>query len=224
MSKSENHPNLLNRCISITMCLAMTVMLGCSSGVKRSDKAVSSAETLRREWTNLQYQIDKTIQSLDAVVAAKEANLRGSYKKYVSELKTLKSQTEKVASRAQKLKKSSQAYLDAWEKKMQEVSNPELREQAAQRRAKASVRFEDSRDEFDRIRSDYEQFAKNLKEIKVVLDNDLNPAGVSSVEKVIEQTKESSEPLKKDIATIIKALDEITEALSGPPTAAGEKK
>jgi len=219
MSKSENHSNLLKSCITVAMCLGVMTMLGCSSGVKRSDKAVSSAKTLQRECTNLQGQIDKTIQSLDAVVAAKEAGLRGAYKKYVSELKTLKSRTKKVSSRAQKLKKSSQAYLDAWEKKMQEVSNPELREQAAQRRAKASAKFEDSRDEFDRILDDYEQFAKNLREIKVVLDNDLNPAGVSSVEKVVEQTKESSEPLKKDIATIIKALDEITEALAGPPPA-----
>ncbi len=220
MSKLENHSNLWKCCLSIAMCLSMMTMLGCSSGVKRSDKAVSSAKTLQRECVNLQGQIGKTIQSLDAVVAAKEADLRGAYKNYVSELKTLKSQANKVASRSQKLKKSSQGYLDAWEKKMQEVSNPELREQAAQRRAKASAKFEDSRDEFDRIRSDYEQFAKNLRDIKVVLDNDLNPAGVASVEKVIEQAKKSSEPLKKDIATIIKALDEITTALSGPPPVA----
>jgi chromosome segregation ATPase len=217
MSKSENHPNLLKRCLSVAMCLGILVVLGCSSGVKRSDKAVSSAKTLKRECTNLQGQIDKTIQSLDGVVAAKEAGLRVAYNTYVSELKTLKSQSKKVASRAQKLKKSSQAYLDAWEKKMQEVSNPELREQAAQRRATASARFEDSRDEFDRIRTDYEQFAKNLRDIKVVLDNDLNPAGVSSIEDVIAQAKVDSKPLKKDIATIIEALDGITEALAGPP-------
>ena len=224
MSKSENHPNLLKSGLSIAMCLAMMTLLGCSSGVKRSDKAVSSAKTLKRECTNLQGQIDKTILSLDGVVAAKNADLRTAYKKYVSELKTLKSQSNKVASHSEKLRKNSQAYLDAWEKKMQDVQNPKLREQAAQRRAKASARFEDSRDEFDRIRSDYELFSKNLKEIKVVLDNDLNPAGVSSVEDVVTEAKESSEPLKKDIATIIKALDGITEALSGPPPAADEKK
>jgi hypothetical protein len=132
-------------------------------------------------------------------------------------MKTLKSQTKKVASQSQKLKKSSQGYLDAWEKSMQEVQNPELREQAAQRRAKASARFEETKDEFDRIRSDYELFAKNLREIEVALDHDLNPAGVASIEGVIAQAKEDSKPLKKDIETIIEALDKVTAALSRAP-------
>ncbi|MHC5179501.1 MAG: DUF2959 family protein [Planctomycetota bacterium] len=192
-------------------------MFGCSSGVKRSDKAVSSAESLKRECVSLQGQIDKTIQSLDGVVAAKNADLKTAYKKYVSELKRLKSQTNKVASRAQRLKRSSQSYLDAWEKRMQEVQNPELRQQAAERRAQASARFEDTRDEFDRIKSDYELFAKDLKEIKAALDNDLNTAGVTSIEEVIQQAKKNSEPLKKDIDTIIAALDKITAALSRAP-------
>ena len=224
MSKPENHSNLLKRCFTVAVCLGMMVMLGCSSGVKRSDKAVSSAKTLKRECVNLQGQIDRTIQSLDGVVAAKEAGLRAAYKSYVSELKALKSQSKKVASRSAKLRKNSHAYLDAWEKKMQDVSNPKLREQAAQRRAKASARFDENTGEFNRVREDYELFAKNLRDIKVVLDNDLNPAGVSSVEDVVAQAKVDSEPLKKDIATIIEALDRITEALAGPPPAVDEKK
>lgn len=203
--------------MSAAVCLGIAALLGCASGVKRSDKAVSSAESLKRECVNLQGQIEKTIRSLDGVVAAKEADLHTAYKNYVSELKTLKSQTNKVASRAQRLKKSSQKYLDAWEKGMLEVQNPELRQQAAQRRAQASARFEDTRDEFDRIKSDYELFAKDLREIKVALDNDLNPAGVTSIEAAIKQAKKSSGPMKEDVDTIIEALDKITAALSRTP-------
>ena len=217
MSKTINYPKVLKSCCTAAVYVVITVLLGCSSGVKRSDKAVSSAETLKRECINLQGQIDKTIQSLDGVVAAKDADLSTAYKSYVSEMKTLKSQTKKVASQSQKLKKSSQGYLDAWEKSMQEVQNPTLREQAAQRRAQASARFEETKDEFDRIRSDYELFAKNLREIEVALDHDLNPAGVASIEGVIAQAKEDSEPLKKDIETIIAALDKVTAALSRAP-------
>ena len=217
MSRIIHNSNVLRYSLSIMACVGMALMFGCSSGVKRSDKAVSSAEALKRECINLQGQIDKTIQSLDGVVAAKDADLSTAFKSYVSEMKTLKSQTKKVASQSQKLKKSSQGYLDAWEKSMQEVQNPELREQAAQRRAKASARFEETKDEFDRIRSDYELFAKNLREIEVALENDLNPAGVASIEGVIAQAKEDSEPLKKDIETIIAALDKVTAALSRAP-------
>jgi hypothetical protein len=86
-----------------------------------------------------------------------------------------------------------------------------------QRRAEASLRFEETKDEFDRIRADYDLFEKDLREIEVALDNDLNPAGVTSVESVIQQAKKNSEPLKKDIETIIAALDKITAALSRAP-------
>jgi chromosome segregation ATPase len=217
MSKTISYPKVLKSCCTLAVYVAITVLLGCSSGVKRSDKAVSSAESLKRECVNLQGQITKTIQSLDGVVAAKDADLSTAYKSYVSEMKTLKSQTKKVVSQSQKLKKSSQGYLDAWEKSMQEVENPELRKQAAERRAQASARFEETKDEFDRIRSDYELFAKNLREIEVALEHDLNPAGVTSIEGVIEQAKKDSEPMKKDIDTIIAALDKVTAALSRKP-------
>ena len=217
MSKTINYSNVLRVCFSGAMCLGIAVMLGCSSGVKRSDKAVSSAEALKRECTNLQGQIDKTIQSLDGVVAAKNADLSTAYKNYVSEMKTLKSQTKKVVSHSQKLKNSSQAYLDAWEKSMQDVQNATLREQAAQRRAQAAARFEDTKDEFDRIQADYDLFAKDLKDIEMALDHDLNPAGVTSIEPVINQAKIDSKPLKKDLDTIIAAIDKITAALSRTP-------
>ena len=217
MSKTINYPNVLRNCFSITMCFGIAVSLGCSSGVKRSDKAVSSAEALKRECINLQGQIDKTIQSLDGVVAAKNADLSTAYKNYVSEMKTLKSQTKKVVSHSQKLKKSSQAYLDAWEKSMQDVQNPTLREQAAQRRAQAAARFEETKDEFDRIQADYDLFAKDLRDIENALDHDLNPAGVTAIEPVIKQAKIDSKPLKKDLDTIIAAVDKITAALSRAP-------
>ena len=217
MSKTINYPNVLRNCFSITMCFGIAVSLGCSSGVKRSDKAVSSAEALKRECINLQGQIDKTIQSLDGVVAAKNADLSTAYKNYVSEMKTLKSQTKKVVSHSQKLKKSSQAYLDAWEKSMQDVQNPTLREQAAQRRAQAAARFEETKDEFDRIQADYDLFAKDLRDIENALDHDLNPAGVTAIEPVIKQAKIDSKPLKKDLDTIIAAVDKITAALSRMP-------
>ena len=217
MSQKTYHPDVSKVCFSAAVYVGIAVLLGCSSGVKRSSQAMSSAESLKRECISLQGQIGKTIQSLDGVVAAKETDLRPAYRKYVSEMKTLKSQAKKVASRSQKLKKTNQKYLDEWEKGMQDVQNPELRKQATQRRAEASLRFEETKDEFDRIRADYDLFEKDLREIQVALDNDLNPAGVTSVESVIQQAKKNSEPLKKDIETIITALDKITAALSRKP-------
>lgn len=212
-----NDSTVLRSLFLAVVCLGSTFLIGCSSGVKRSDKAVSSAEALKRECTNLQGQIDKTIQSLEGVVAAKNADLSSAFKNFESQMKSLKSQTNKVVSRAKKLKKSSEGYLAAWEKSMQEVENPELRKQAAERRASAAARFEETKDEFDRIKSDYELFAKNLREIQVALDHDLNPAGVTSIEPVIQQAKTDSQPMKKDIDTIIDALDKITAALSRMP-------
>ena len=216
MSKLKNHFTLF-----VVLALVVMVAAGCSSGLKRSDKAVSSVDKLSRDCTALQTHIDRTIRSMDSMATVQQTYLREAYGRYSAELKAMNKQAKKVAKGAEKLRNKSRAYLDAWEAKMQDVKDPDLRKQAAKRRDVAAERFAKTRDEFTRIRDNYNKFAESLSEIQVALDNDLNPAGVKSVAKFIKRAKKDAEPLKEDIQTIVEALQEVAEVLSGVNPAEG---
>jgi len=84
---------------------------------------------------------------------------------------------------------------------------------------KAQEQFNEARNERKRIKENFDKFYTNLREIKTVLDNDLNPAGVESMEKFIATAKENAGPVKEDIDKIIAVLKEVSSALKagGPP-------
>lgn len=196
------------------LCLSV-VMSGCSGGgVKRADKAVASAGTLKAEYANLKSQVDTIQGSLDRIVTSKDRDLRSAFEAYQAGLKKLNSQGKKIVSRSADLRKNSKRYISQWEKQMQTVQNPALREKAMERSAQASAQFEQARDELERIQRDYNKFATDLNDIKLALENDLNPAGVETIEDVITQAKEDAGPVIEDIDSIMTALDKITAALS----------
>ncbi|MHC5083390.1 MAG: DUF2959 family protein [Planctomycetota bacterium] len=207
--------SVAKRLLFLVLCLSIVIIAGCSGGgVKRADKTIDSAETLKAEFSGLDAQIDTTLTALEGVVGAKNGDLRVAFDAYTAQLKNLNAQAKKVVSRANDLRKRSQTYLNQWEKQMAEVQNPALRERVAQRRAQASAQFEQARDELERIQQDYQKFSTDLNDIKVALDNDLNPAGVSAIEPIIGQAKQDAVPVKKDISTIISALDKIIAAFA----------
>ena len=212
--RTVNKTISVKECLWVLLCLAVGIMSGCaSSGVKRSAKAVSSVDTLKAKYGDLKAQIDATMTALDGVRAAKSGELPRAFKAYNTQVKKLDSKAKEIVSLSADLRKRSKVYLDKWEKDMAKVQNPALRETALERRTQAAAQFEQARDELERIRQDYNKFATDLNDIKLALENDLNPAGVASLETVIAQTKKDAAPVKSDIDTIVLALNKIVAAL-----------
>jgi ABC-type transporter Mla subunit MlaD len=196
--------------------ICVVILGGCaSSGVQRTERTIDSAQTLRDEYHNFGVQIDTTVRTLDRVATTHTDDLKPAFKSFTTELAELESQAKRVVSRSKDLNSRSSRYLRTWERQLAKVDTPALRLQAEQRRDQAAAMLEDTKDELDRIQPEYEQFIANLNEIKLVLDYDLNPAGVASITNVIVKAKNEAAPLKRDIDAIIRGLDAIIATLSG---------
>ena len=213
--RTVNKTISVKECLLVLLCLSVVMMSGCgSSGVKRADKAVDSVDTLKVKYGELKTQIDATIAALDGVSAAQSGDLNKAFKAYGTQVKKLDSKAKEIVSLSADLRKRSKVYIDKWEKDMAKVQSPALREAAAERRAQATAKFEQARDELERIRQDYEKFSIDLSDIKVALENDLNRPGVMAIGNAIAQTKKDAGPVKADIDAIIDALNKISVALS----------
>jgi chromosome segregation ATPase len=204
-----------SRTILALIAVTAIAAAGCgSTGTDRAGRTVESAENLRTEFEAMDVLVDQTVEALDLIVNAKEGELKPAYDRYVKDLAALEDRAKQVVSRANDLRTNFEDYLAGWEAQMEGVQNPEIRATADERREKAKARFAEARDEFDRIKADFEDFAQDLREIRGVLENDLNPSGVEALGKVIAQAKADAGPVKDDIEEITNSLTEIAKAFS----------
>ena len=211
----QMNKNMILTGLYFGLVLALVLMPGCaSSGTQRSEKTVDSAEVLHEEYGSLKGQINKTVEALDGVVTAEPAALESAYDIYVEELKTLESQTKTVVKRSKDLRSHTKSYVSAWKKQMKAIENPEIKKHAEQRLAQAEKQLSQTRDELARIGKGLETLLGDLKGVNIVLENDLNPAGVKALADIVKAAKEDAGLVMKDIDPIMEALAKISEALS----------
>lgn len=208
--------------ICLVLSITTALQLGCATtGSQRSEKAHTSAEELHQEYGTLMKQIEDTVYALDGVVAAGDVGLKTAYDRYVAEFRELESQTKVVIKHSEHLRKNTKAYLVAWKEQMAAVQNPEIRKHTEQRLARAEEQMREAGDELTRLSEDYQTFLGTLTEINIVLDNDLNPAGVKALSDIINQVQRDAKPIVLDIDTIMQALAGISQALSTGTPAEG---
>ena len=215
---------ILSACLHTALALGTVSMFGCgSTGTERAAGTVETSELLQNQFDALKGKIDLAVQALEGVVgAASGGDLEGAFEKYVTELGNLDTQAEAVVATAKDLRARTQAYLDGWEEQMASVESAALKEHVAKRREEAEKQFDEISDELEQIGENYRSFVKNLNEIKIVLENDLNPRGVGAIASIVTKAKEESGPVKEDIDTIKAGLDKIRAAFSSSaPTTTG---
>jgi len=204
---------------------ALVLHMGCAtSGTKRSEKANASAEELYDRLGTLTKQIETTIYALDGVVAAGDTGLKAAYDKYASEFKKLESQTKAVSKDSDHLRKHIKTYVGSWKKQLAEVQNPEIREHGEKRLAAAEEQMGEAQDELNRLNEDYKRFLDTLREINIVLENDMNPAGVKAIADIVSNVKRDSKSIVIDMDTVMQALAGISQSLdTGAPAEAKPK-
>ncbi|MHC5064679.1 MAG: DUF2959 family protein [Planctomycetota bacterium] len=203
--------------------LASLILIGCeTTGTGRAAAASGSAENLSAQFTQLDTQIDATLAALAEVPKNKEGDLKKHFDLFMAEMYRLETQGKKVVTAAADLKKNSKKYIEGWQSQMGEVESADLKEQGEQRIAEASAKFEDAMDELDRIKGDFDSFYGRINEIKIVLENDLNAAGVTGLEKAISTAGEAAGPVKEDIKEIVAGLARVSGSISSKAPADGK--
>jgi hypothetical protein len=185
----------------------MLVALGCqSTGTQRTASATTSMARLDDMLEDGTAQIDPPIASLNPVrrsYVTDEIDPLGAFKDYQSELNRLESTAASIRKQAQQMRTSAQAHYDAWEAELEALSNEQLRERGSARRQQVLEAFErinkasqEARDLFDPMMSD-------LRDIEVVLSNDLSAAGVESLHDLMDEANGDSRKVNQAIDDVM---------------------
>jgi hypothetical protein len=208
--------------------MAGVLLTGCSSDNKdgqsaESKKTATGLKDTRSELVKAKKEVNDAIVALDKLSAG--GNVQQSYKEYTTAVKDVKAAGDKARTRAQAMRENSRAYVAKWEKEMDNVTNPELRAGAMERRNRVKANYDEILEVGRSVRDAYQPFLKDLQDIQKALASDLTPAGVSSANLAMGKAKTEGTTLNERIDALIAKLDEVasggtTSAPAGAASAA----
>ena len=207
----------------LAMCVAAVAFTGgCSSDsggrTAESNKAIVSLKDTRQELVKAKVEVNDATTALDKLSAG--GNLEQSYKQYTTAVKDVQAAGSRARARAQAMRDNARAYIAKWEKEMEQVSSPELRAGAAERRQRVKASFDQVTTTGGSVRQAYEPFLKDLQDIQRALASDLTPGGVTAAKGAMDKAKAEGVTLNERIDALIAELDHISAGMTGAGTGA----
>jgi len=201
---------------------------GCSSDSggrsAESQKTAVSLKDTRQELVKAKTEVNDATAALDRL-SAQGGNLEQSFKQYTVAVKDVQASGDRARARAQAMRENARQYVAKWEKEMNQVTSPELRAGAAERRQRVKDSFDGIVSTGRSVRDAYQPFLKDLQDIHLALANDLTPGGVGAAKAAIDDAKAEGKTLNERIDALIAKLDEVSSGMStSNASAAGSKQ
>ncbi len=200
--------------LSASLLIGAALFLGaCSSSPTKSlDTATASVADLRAQLDNGEKQVDAVIESLRGFrpPAAEEADqpydLEEAFSRYRSELARLEKAADRARARRAAMRVRMNDHLEKWQTELENISSEQAKQISAQRREQLAAVLEQLAGMLDELKADYQPFLSNLKDIELVLANDLSTGGLAVTEPLIADAATQAAEVKQSIANTEQSL------------------
>jgi archaellum component FlaC len=188
----------------------------CACKTTGVDKVSTTAATM----TDIRTELEKAPASIDAVANTIDTlskftgNVKAQFHAYERAIKDMESHAERVRSLRKDFKAQQAAFSKHWATQLEKITDEDLRKQAADRRDKALAVFKELSDEADAVKAKFDPWMVSVNDVRTYLENDLNPAGIKSVNDRIKKIKSTATTIKKEIADVNQTLVEVVDAIS----------
>ncbi len=163
-----------------------------TSAPDRAAKAASSLDVMQQNSSKARAQIDTVLSSLETLLNAPADRLRETYDRYDKDVKKMNEYADAIRENDRDLRKNGNAYLAQWQRDASNVSDPELRALAEQRRGQIKQSSQSMRSTLTSAAGSFEAFLRDINDIHKVIGNDLTPTGQANVKQTtVAQTAQS---------------------------------
>ena len=209
--------------LAITTLTTAALFNGCgtTSGYKQADKTGAGIAEFREEIVNGKKAIDATMKSLSDIAATANTDPRKAFTQYSKDVSNLESTANKIRKRAQAMQEQGQTYFKKWEQELAQVSNPEIRGLAEQRKAKLQQTFESIRKYTEPLKAQFDPWMSDLKDLQRYLGNDLTIAGVDAAKGLFSKTTNEGMEVQKSMDALVAELNTVAATIT--PAKAGAK-
>lgn len=181
-----------------------------SSAPDRAAKAASSLDVMQQNSSKARAQIDTVLSSLDTLLNAPADRLREAYDRYDKDVKKMNQYADAIRENDTDLRKNGNSYLAMWQRDASNISDPELRALAEQRRGEIAQSSQSMRSTLTAAAGSFEGFLRDINDIHKAIGNDLTATGQASVKQTsVAQTAQSEGARAKT------ALHQAEQAIDG---------
>ena len=196
--------------------LASVCLIGCgtTAGYKQADKTGQGIADFRQEITKAKQAVDDTVSALGQVAVTANTNPREAFQTFSKSLANLESAAERARKRADDMRAKGQAYFNQWQQEMAQVKNPDIRKLAEERKAKLQASFDNIKKYTEPLKTQFDAWMSDLKDLKTYLGNDLTVTGVDAAKSLFAKAQSEGFEVQKSMDALIAELNTVAATVT----------
>ncbi len=199
---------MLHRILSAVVLAALVVCFtGCASstGAQRLDTTNASISDIGSQLDQGAARLDTLLASMDALDSAE--NLDRAFRDFERAVNNLEQTAERVRSRRIALEARAADHVAQWRVESAQLSSDSAQEISAQRRQEFEKSVATVSAKLGDLRAEYDPFVSKLRDLRLVLANDLTHPGVEQTRSLRASIANQSVKLREASANARQALE-----------------
>jgi chromosome segregation ATPase len=202
------------------------VLLLAVAGCKSTTEAESAAQTMR----DMKQALNDAPEKITAVsttleeLAKEGGDMKAEFAKFSGNVDALTRHRDSIRALRKEVEGSRSTFTAAWEERMKNIKDEELRKRAEERRSAVITEFGELTKIADSGREEFEPWMQTVLDVRTYLENDLNPTGVASVRDKVRTVRDGAASVNKKIGTVVASLDKMSQSIAAakPPAEPAE--
>jgi hypothetical protein len=201
------------RIVGSAASLALFGMMNTLTANAGQQELAASLGATRDEVVQTRDQLQATVDALAALEKQKSGDMRPTYDAFVAQIAKTETAATTTRARVAKMEGEAATHFGTWQKDVDGISNPSLKDKAQKRLAsvqksydKVVVQLKDASSRFTPLLSD-------LGDIQKTLVNDLTPGGVKSVRSSVSDAQWNLKTARRAIYAAVEELTKMEHSL-----------
>jgi hypothetical protein len=205
-----------DRLFALLLVTAALLAAGCASSgpARNADQVGTGIAEFRQIVLEARNALDATLRCLGDVAEEADRNPRPAFKRFDEALHRLEVVSIKARARADAMRARGNAYFEEWEEDLAGTNDEQARRAALERRARLRECFEEIRKSSQQAREEFRPFLSNLRDLRIVLGNNLTLIGIDSARTLIAQTRSDGQRVKRALDGVLGELNSVSATLA----------
>ncbi|MFA7227676.1 MAG: hypothetical protein WC061_01470 [Melioribacteraceae bacterium] len=195
--------------------LTVISIVGCSStGIRRSEKATTTMQTMDSDIKSVSVQLDATGASLDELTMPGQSDIKKAFNTFTDNVSKIEKMEKNFAKHADKMQARGKDYFEEWEKDDDKYQNSQIQQLGEQRRIELSEIYGKIALNSIGVKEAFKTYVSDVKEIQKYLSNDLTPKGIEAIVPISRKSVRDGDNLKGAIKNIQPSIEAARIAMS----------
>jgi hypothetical protein len=152
-----------------------------TQGIKETDKFVKAGGNTSQAVANAKQQVQRTLDSYNALVTQPSKDMKGDYKKLLKNVDSMNDRVAEARKKVEEMQKAGDTYFSGRAESIKNIQDPKLQSQASERLANSQKEFAAVLRSLRESNDALEPFRKELADQITYLGSDLTPSATASL-------------------------------------------